>query len=175
MTKDGVSLSEEQGRVDIAHPVEMRLRRLVGGGGAAAIVAALGGWAMWRPSVFESGDAMLLFGLAATATIGAALLSFALYGGEWVISFEAATGTVRRELRTFGNLAMIDGFVFEDLSGLCAVRDRDRDGDGEEAYRLFMIEAENGRPLHLGDFTDEGEMRAAARAINSIHRGLRVG
>jgi len=173
MAEDGVVLTQMHGRVDIARPVEERLRRLAAVVGTAAVVAGISGFVGWRPSIVGFPDAALFFVCAAAMTAGTLCLSFALWGGEWVVSFEAATGTVRQELRTFGNLAVVDGFVFEDLSGLCAVRDR-TDG-GDESYRLFMVEAENGRPLHLGDFGDEAAMRRAAVAINTVHPGLKVG
>jgi hypothetical protein len=175
MVRGEVVLSEGRGRIDFARPVEMRLRGVAAMLGGVALFGGIVGLLVRRPSLFEFPDAALFFAFALALTLGAMCLSFALNGGEWVISFEAATGTVRKELRTFGNLAVVDGFVFEDLSGLCAVRDRDRDGDGEEAYRLFLIEAENGRPLHIGDFADEAAMRRAAKAINAVHPGLRVG
>ena len=173
MAQGEVVLTEARGRVDIARPVETRMRRIAGVVGAAALVAGVAGFVAWRPSVIGFPDAALFFVCAASLTAGAICLSFAAWGGEWVVSFEAASGTVRQELRTFGNLAVVDGFVFEDLGGLCAVRDRTEAGD--EAYRLFMVEADNGRPLHLGDFGDEATMRRAAQAINTVHPGLKVG
>lgn len=173
MDHEEAVLSEGRGRLDISRPVEARLRRLAGVIGTAALAAGIVGLVVWRPSVLGFPDAALFFVCAAAATAGLVCLSFALWGGEWVTSFEAATGTVRQELHTFGNLAVVDGFVFEELSGLCAVRDSNE--DGRDAYRLFMVEAENGRPLHLGDFEDETAMRRAARAIRAIHPGLRVG
>ena len=173
MARDEVVLRQERGRVDIGRPVEQRLRRFAGVVGAVAVFAGAAGLVVWRPSVLGFPDAALFFACAVALTAGMACLGFALWGGEWIVSFEAASGTVRRELRTFGNLAVIDGFAFEELSGLCAVRDRS--DDDEAGYRLFMVEAENGRPLLLGDFSDEGEMRRAAQAINAVHPGLRVG
>lgn len=173
MVEDEVVLTQSRGRVAIARPVETRLRNVAAVAGAAAVTASILGFVVWRPAVTGFPDAALFFICAAAATAGMIFLSFALWGGEWVVSFEAASGTVRQELRTFGNLAVVDGFVFEELSGLCAVRDLSDSGD--ESYRLFMLEAENGRPLHLGDFGDEATMRAAAQAINTVHPGLRVG
>lgn len=173
MAEDGCVLRTDRGRVDIHRPVEERMRRVAGVVGGVAVVAGLGGFFAWRPSILGFPDAGLFLVCAMALTAGTICLCFALWGGEWVVSFEAAGGTVRQELRTFGNLAVIDGFVFEDLSGLCAVRDRSDDGD--DSYRLFMVEAENGRPLHLGDFGDEAAMRRAAQAINTVHPGLKVG
>ncbi|MDK9696282.1 MAG: hypothetical protein OEL76_07820 [Siculibacillus sp.] len=170
MARGETVLSEGRGRVDIARPVEERQRGIAAAVGGVVVFLGIVGMLTWRPSIVGFPDAALFFVLAASLTIGAVLLTFALYGGEWIVSFEAASGTVRQELRTFGNLTVIDGFVFEDLSGLCAVRDADADG-----YRLFMVEAENGRPLHIGDFSDEAAMRRAARAINTVHPGLKVG
>ena len=173
MAREEVVLKQERGRVDISRPVEERLRRVAGVVGAAAVFAGAAGLVAWRPSVLGFPDAALFFVCALALTAGSVCLCFALWGGEWIVSFEAASGTVRQELKTFGNLAVIDGFAFEELSGLCAVRDRSDGDDG--GYRLFMVEAENGRPLLLGDFADEGEMRRAAKAINTVHPGLRVG
>ncbi len=173
MARGEVVLSEGQGRVDIARPVEERLRGLAAAIGGVAVFAGIVGLMIWRPSVVGFPDAAMFFVFALALTVGVVCLSFALYGGEWVVSFEAASGTVRQELRTFGNLAVVDGFVFEELGGLCAVRDGEDGGDG--SYRLFMVEAENGRPLQLGDFPDEAAMRRAAKAINTVHPGLRVG
>lgn len=172
MARGDVVLSEGRGRVDIARPVEDHLRGIAAAIGGVAVFTGIVGLMVWRPSIIEFPDAAMFFLFALALTVGAIFLSFALYGGEWIVSFEAATGTVRKELHTFGNLAVIDGFVFDDLSGLCAVRDRDGD---EATYRLFMVEAENGRPLHIGDFGDEAAMRQAAKAINAVHPGLRVG
>ncbi len=173
MAGEAVVLRQERGRVDVSRPVELRLRRFAGVVGAIAVFAGAAGLVAWRPSVLDLPDAALFFVCAVALTAGTVCLCFAAWGGEWIVSFEAATGTVRQELRTFGNLAMIDGFAFEELSGLCAVRDR---GDsGGEGYRLFVVEAENGRPLLLGDFVDEDAMRRAAQAINTVHPGLRVG
>ena len=171
MASERAALSEARGRVDIARPVEERSRGIAGALGCVAIFAGLVGATIWRPSVLGFPDSMLFFVCAATVTIGVAALAFALFGGEWVVSFETASGTVRRELRTFGNFAVVDGFVFEELGGLCAVRDDEGDG----SYRLFMVEAENGRPVALGDFGDEMEMRRAVKAIATVHPGTRVG
>lgn len=173
MAKSETVLSEGYGRVDITRPVEERLRGLTAAIGGVLVFLGIVGIMAWRPSIIGFPDAALFFVCAFALTLGAVLVSFALWGGEWIVSFEAASGTVRQELRAFGNFAVIDGFVFEDLSGLCAVRD----GEGAEAggYRLYMVEAENGRPLHIGDFADEAAMRRAARAINAVHPGLKVG
>lgn len=173
MVRDEVGSARSRGSVDIVQPVEERLRRIAAAVGGGAVVGAVAGFAIWRPSVLGFPDAGLFLLCTAAATIGIVCLCFAVWGGEWVVTFEAASGTVRRELRTFGNLAVVDGFVFEDLSGLCAVRDR-TDG-GDDSYRLFMVESGTGRPLHLGDFADETAMRRAAQEINAVHPGLRVG
>lgn len=170
MAPTGVVRTERRGSVDISRPVEDRLRRIAAAVGAAAVVTGIAGLVVWRPSVLGFPDAGIFFVCAVAVTAGLLCLSFALYGGEWVVCFESSTGTVREELRTFGNFAAVHNFLFEDLSGLRAVRD-----DGEQAYRLFMVEAENGRPLHLADFADEDTMRLAARAITAVHPGLRVG
>mgnify|MGYP001767166521 CR=1 FL=1 len=172
MARGEVVLSEARGRVDIARPVEERLRGVAGAAGCVLFFVGLVGLGIWRPSILGFPDAALFFLCALTLTIGAAGLAFAIFGGEWIVSFEAASGTVQQELRTFGNLAVVDGFVFEDLSGLCAVRDAEDEGGG---YRLFMVEAANGRPLPIGEFSDEAGMRRAAMAINTVHPGLRVG
>jgi len=173
MAQGGVVLSQAQGRVDVARPVEERLRGLAAAVGGSTVFLGGAGLMIGRPSVVGFPDAALFFLCALLLTVGAVCLSFAVFGGEWIVSFESASGTVRRELHTFGNLAVVDGFSFEDLSGLCAVCDRSDDGDG--SWRLFMVEAENGRPLHLGDFADEAAMRRAARTIATVHPGLRVG
>jgi hypothetical protein len=173
MACDAVVLSERRGGVDISRPVDEHLRHLAAGVGAVAVVVGLTALVVWRPSVIGFPDAALFLLCALAITAGTFCLSFALWGGEWVVSFEAATGTVRQELHTFGNLAVVNGFRFEDLEGLRAVRDRADNGD--PAYRLYMVEAENGRPLHVADFPDEDAMRRAARAIAGVHRGLRIG
>ena len=170
MTNDEVVLSQRRGRVDISRPVDERLRRVAGIVGAVAVAVGFLGLIELRPSILEPREAIVFFACAVAITAGLICLSFALWGGEWVVSFEAATGTVREELRAFGNLAVVHGFQFEDLGGLRAIPSPDGGG-----YRLFMLEAENGRPFVLGDFADETAMACAARAITAVHPGLRVG
>lgn len=173
MSREAVVLTERTGSVDIVRPVEDRLRRLGGGLGAVSLVAGLAGFLIWRPSVVGFPDAALFFLASVAMTFGLACLAFATWGGEWVITFEGRTATIRQELRTFGNLAVVDGFGYDDLGELCAVCDRDP--EGRPAFRLFMVETENGRPLHIADFADEGSMRAAAKAIAGVHPSLRAG
>lgn len=141
--------------------------------GGVAVAGGLAGILARRPSVFAPADAALLFLSAAAVTAGLVCLAFALWGRDWVAAVQHAPGMVRGELRSLGDRAVVDGFVFEDLSGLCAVHDRDF--DGRDAWRLSMLQTADGRPLHVGDFADEATMRDAARAVARIHPDLRVG
>ena len=171
MASDDVVVTTAEDEVEIGRPVETALRL---GAGAIALVAlgmAAATAAVARPSLIGFADAGLVFACAAATTGGLVCLAFALWGGRWVVVFEAKTGSVRRELRAFGNLVILDGFAFDDLGGLCAVRDDDATG----AWHLYLVEIGDGRPLHLADFGDERAMRTAAGAIAGIHPGLRFG